>query len=279
LADFYVAEDNLLVPQIERLVGSHFYSCLDWGGCYALDILRIFRIVFKVVVLNLQRSQDENDIQRILGWGLGKTIFRRPALLKLVMVAGEIDTFLECEASPLTASRDTLLYYCSPCSSSVSEDKSTIWIPPYCRNFRWQPLPTYRPPYAGDGHLNCSYPNSNARAGFQIIMANFLDTTYSLVHQDNSADQPSVQELKTQLEKGSDETKVETLKRILSIMLNGDPMTSLLMHIIRFVMPSKSKPLKKLLYLYYEICPKLDNTGKLRQEWILVWCVYQKCSR
>ena len=35
-------------------------------------------------------------------------------------------------------------------------------------------------------------------------------------------------------------------------MLSGDPMTGLLMHIIRFVMPSKSKPLKKLLYLYYE---------------------------
>ena len=39
-----------------------------------------------------------------------------------------------------------------------------------------------------------------------------------------------------------------------------------LMHIIRFVMPSKSKPLKKLLYLYYEICPKLDAQGKLKQE-------------
>ncbi len=45
------------------------------------------------------------------------------------------------------------------------------------------------------------------------------------------------------------------------------------MHIIRFVMPSKSKPLKKLLYFYYEICPKLDSSGKLKQEMILVWCV------
>ena len=102
-------------------------------------------------------------------------------------------------------------------------------------------------------------------------MATFLDTSYSLVHQINSADQPTQQELKTQLEKGTDETKIETMKRILSVMLNGDPMPGLLMHIIRFVMPSKSKPLKKLLYLYYEICPKHDSTGKLRQEWILVW--------
>ncbi|EME88975.1 uncharacterized protein MYCFIDRAFT_25877 [Pseudocercospora fijiensis CIRAD86] len=101
-------------------------------------------------------------------------------------------------------------------------------------------------------------------------MATFLEHSYSLVHLDNAADQPSQQDLKNQLEKGSDEMKQETMKRILTIMLNGDPMPGLLMHIIRFVMPSKSKPLKKLLYLYYEICPKLDASGKLKQEMILV---------
>ena len=36
-------------------------------------------------------------------------------------------------------------------------------------------------------------------------------------------------------------------------------------------MPAKSKQLKKLLYFYYEICPKLDAGGKLKQEMILVW--------
>jgi coatomer subunit beta len=102
-------------------------------------------------------------------------------------------------------------------------------------------------------------------------MASFLENAYSLVHQDNAADLPTQQEVKTQLEKGSDESKVETMKRILTVMLNGDPMPGLLMHIIRFVMPSKSKPLKKLLYFYYEICPKLDANGKLKQEMILVW--------
>ncbi|KAF2172295.1 hypothetical protein M409DRAFT_50016 [Zasmidium cellare ATCC 36951] len=101
-------------------------------------------------------------------------------------------------------------------------------------------------------------------------MATFLENAYSLVHQDNTADQPSLQDLRNQLEKGTDETKQETMKRILTVMLNGDPMPQLLMHIIRFVMPSKSKPLKKLLYLYYEICPKLDSNGKLKQEMILV---------
>ena len=102
-------------------------------------------------------------------------------------------------------------------------------------------------------------------------MASFLENTYSLVHQDNAADLPTTEGLRMQLEKGTDESKVETMKRILTIMLNGNSMPSLLMHIIRFVMPSKHKPLKKLLYFYYEICPKLDDKGKLKQEMILVW--------
>ncbi|KAK4110210.1 Coatomer, beta subunit [Canariomyces notabilis] len=98
----------------------------------------------------------------------------------------------------------------------------------------------------------------------------FLDNAYSLVKDSATEGTPTLTELRTQLEKGTDETKVETMKRILTIMLNGDPMPQLLMHIIRFVMPSKSKPLKKLLYFYYEICPKLDAQGKLKQEFILV---------
>lgn len=102
-------------------------------------------------------------------------------------------------------------------------------------------------------------------------MALFLDNAYSLVHLDNTADQPSLQELRVQLEKGNDETKLETMRRIITIVLNGDPMSQLLMPIISFVMPSRSKPLKKLLYFYYEVCPKHDANGKLKHEMILVW--------
>lgn len=102
-------------------------------------------------------------------------------------------------------------------------------------------------------------------------MASFLENAYSLIHLDNTADQPAVQDLKMQLEKGNDESKLETMRRIITVILSGDPMPQLLMHIIRFVMPSKSKPLKKLLYFYYEICPKHDASGKLKQEMILVW--------
>lgn len=80
----------------------------------------------------------------------------------------------------------------------------------------------------------------------------------------------SVPEFQKALEKGSDEQKVATMKQILVVMLEGNPLPELLMHIIRFVMPSKDKKLKKLLYFYWEIVPKLDNEGKLRHEMILV---------
>jgi coatomer subunit beta len=77
--------------------------------------------------------------------------------------------------------------------------------------------------------------------------------------------------LKASLEKGSDEEKIRTLKRILILMLNGDPLPGLLMHVIRFIMPAKNKTLKKLLLVYWEICPKVNPDGKLKQEMVLVW--------
>ena len=43
------------------------------------------------------------------------------------------------------------------------------------------------------------------------------------------------------------------------------------MHVIRFVMPSKNKTLKKLLLLFYEVTPKKNPDGKLKQEFILIW--------
>jgi hypothetical protein len=45
------------------------------------------------------------------------------------------------------------------------------------------------------------------------------------------------------------------------------------MPIIQYVLPSKNKALKKLLHFYWEVCPKYDDNGKLKQEMILVVCV------
>ncbi|RKP24856.1 Clathrin/coatomer adaptor, adaptin-like protein [Syncephalis pseudoplumigaleata] len=53
-------------------------------------------------------------------------------------------------------------------------------------------------------------------------------------------------------------------------MASGDSCEGLLMHVIRFVLPSKNKHLKKLLHFYWELCPKTNEDGKLKQEMILV---------
>lgn len=66
------------------------------------------------------------------------------------------------------------------------------------------------------------------------------------------------------------------MRQILITMINTDPMPELLMHVIRYVMPSKSKELKKLLYFYWEICEKYDKEGKLRHEMILVCNAIQR---
>ncbi|GAA5921381.1 hypothetical protein JCM3775_003017 [Rhodotorula graminis] len=78
------------------------------------------------------------------------------------------------------------------------------------------------------------------------------------------------QDLRAALEKGSDDLKLDTLRRIIVSTLNGQPQPALLMPIIQFVLPSKSKQIKKLLQFYWEICPKHDENGKLKQEMILV---------
>ncbi|EGF82244.1 hypothetical protein BATDEDRAFT_19102 [Batrachochytrium dendrobatidis JAM81] len=93
---------------------------------------------------------------------------------------------------------------------------------------------------------------------------------YTVIQQDDGRDQPTSQDLRTRLENGKDEVKIEALKKILLLMLNGDPLPQLLMHVIRFIMPSKNKALKKLLLLYWEICPKTNSDGKLKQEMVLV---------
>ncbi|KZS93333.1 coatomer protein [Sistotremastrum niveocremeum HHB9708] len=87
---------------------------------------------------------------------------------------------------------------------------------------------------------------------------------------DDASEIPSTQELRSALEKGSDEVKQETLKKIILATLNGSPQPALLMPIIQFVLPSRNKALKKLLHFYWEVCPKHDENGKLKQEMILV---------
>ncbi|TID15797.1 hypothetical protein CANINC_004326 [Pichia inconspicua] len=103
-----------------------------------------------------------------------------------------------------------------------------------------------------------------------------MSAAYSLVYEPSTAIKWTVNEFKTQLEKGDDESKLITMRNILVTMINSNPMPELLMHVIRYVMPSKNKDLKKLLYFYWEICEKYDSDGKLRHEMILVCNAIQR---
>lgn len=77
-------------------------------------------------------------------------------------------------------------------------------------------------------------------------------------------------QLRSRLEKGTEDEKIRAMRQIVLSTITGEHMPHLLMDIIRFVLPSKNKQLKKLLHSYWEIVPKLDDQGKLRQEMILV---------
>jgi len=81
---------------------------------------------------------------------------------------------------------------------------------------------------------------------------------------------PQVNELRKHLEAGTIQEKIEALKRVILLMLNGENLSQLLMTIIRFVLPIDDHTLKKLLLLYFEIVDKTSADGKLLSEMILV---------
>jgi len=101
------------------------------------------------------------------------------------------------------------------------------------------------------------------------MSSNASQICYTLVH-DNAQDQYGAQDLRAALEKGTDEVKLETLRRIIVSTLNGNSQPTLLMPIIQFVLPTRNKQIKKMLHFYWEVCPKYDESGKLKQEMILV---------
>jgi hypothetical protein len=105
----------------------------------------------------------------------------------------------------------------------------------------------------------------------QNMVAVSAPSCFTVISPDDASERPSLQELRSALEKGSEGVKIDTMKAIIIGMLNGESYEQLLMHVIRFVMPSRNKQLKKLLHYYWEVCPKTNPDGKLKQEMILVW--------
>lgn len=62
---------------------------------------------------------------------------------------------------------------------------------------------------------------------------------YTLLNMPADIEIPSEQQLKMDLEKGDDRSKADALKKILFLMANGEKFPGILMHIIRFVLPSR----------------------------------------
>lgn len=76
-----------------------------------------------------------------------------------------------------------------------------------------------------------------------------------LIHSD-STEPVQVMKLKEKFEKGTDEEKIDALKKTILYLLSGEQAPQLLVPIIRFVMPSKNHKIKKLLLLYWEVVDK-----------------------
>jgi len=55
--------------------------------------------------------------------------------------------------------------------------------------------------------------------------------------------------------------------------MSGEPQQKLLFPVIRYVLPSTYKPLKKLVLYFFEIIERTTRDGKLLDEMILVWYV------
>ena len=77
-------------------------------------------------------------------------------------------------------------------------------------------------------------------------------------------------------EHGDNRGKAAALKRVIQHVLNGERLPSLLMTIIRFVLPCNDHQIKKLLLIFWEIWPKTSPDGKLLHEMILVCDAYRK---
>lgn len=95
-----------------------------------------------------------------------------------------------------------------------------------------------------------------------------MSTPYTVATSRVPAAEPSA--VRAQLESGTDEERISGMEQVLFAAVGGTATPQLLVDVIRFVLPSKNKDVKKLLQQFWEAVPKLDEHGKLRQEMILV---------
>lgn len=100
---------------------------------------------------------------------------------------------------------------------------------------------------------------------------------YTLINVPSDFELPSEVQLKEKLEKGDNKAKTEALKKLILMIMNGEKIgQGLMMHVIRFCLPTSDHAIKKLLLMFWEIVPKTSADGKLLHEMILVCDAYRK---
>jgi len=81
----------------------------------------------------------------------------------------------------------------------------------------------------------------------------------------------SLSDIKSDLELVNDPPKqADALKKVLSMLLNGEDVSSIFITIVRYVLPSEDHTIQKLLLLYLESIKKTDSNGKILPEMILI---------
>eukprot|EP00818_Percolomonas_sp_WS_P000497 CAMPEP_0117450660 /NCGR_PEP_ID=MMETSP0759-20121206/8588_1 /TAXON_ID=63605 /ORGANISM="Percolomonas cosmopolitus, Strain WS" /LENGTH=955 /DNA_ID=CAMNT_0005243199 /DNA_START=103 /DNA_END=2966 /DNA_ORIENTATION=+ len=81
---------------------------------------------------------------------------------------------------------------------------------------------------------------------------------------------PSKKEIVDMLENGSDEKKYEALKHVVWQHMGGEKQDQLLMTVVKYVLSSTFKPLKKLLLYFWENVEKTDENGELLPQMMLI---------
>lgn len=102
-------------------------------------------------------------------------------------------------------------------------------------------------------------------------------TLISQNHLLDSEGAPTEQQLRADLEQPEPKKKIEALKKIILSTINGEKFQpTMLMHIIKYLLPSRDHTIKKLLLIFWEICSKTDDSGNLKHEMILVCDAYRR---
>ena len=100
---------------------------------------------------------------------------------------------------------------------------------------------------------------------------------YTLINGTGNEDIATEAQIKADIEQNDVKVKAEALKKLIVQTLNGEKYApGMAIHVIKYLLPSQDHIIKKLLLIYWEIVPKVDEEGKLRHEMILVCDAYRR---